>query len=308
MDPTMLLVEALGIRHNEIVDIKTNTPPSLNSVWRFKLIGMDYGLFLKLQGENEFSTSVLDESETLRTLQGRLPHIPRLLSYGVHKGSGRAFIVTEEIAGINLYESINQGLKESDLRAILDDVVSWSSQLQRVPELRSILQRRSKKYISVYSPNFNPIEYSVSLLGTMEKNHSTLFPLFSQCLSIVSSDQPATEPEVIHGAPTVYNLMVSTTHLHNSLVGVLDFEATRLGDPMFDIALMLLYLLMSPRPDFAYVCFERCSEAYTRGRMLSKTIPFFIYLCLARFQAQSRQQTIELPEDDRIHAFLKHVI
>lgn len=305
MNPVALLQQSLRIQPDDILQIEAMTPPTLNMAWRFKLNGQGHCFFLKVQGGQGYSKTVRDEAEVLVILHGRIPKIPKLISHGIDSQSGKPYFVTQEIRGESLHQSILAGIDSSEFCSISDSLIDWYFQLQSVQQLRTVLERRSIRDIGVYSPCFNPIGYSQILLNNLKKKNSLLLPVFRKRLLDVARNWTVSEPEIIHGSLTTFNLLASTACRRRSLMGVIDFEATRLGNLMFDAALFLLYLLMSPKPEFAESWLERACEVFGRKRTLTRAIAFFIYLILARYQVQDSNEQIETPENRRISNFLK---
>jgi len=93
--------------------------------------------------------------------------------------------------------------------------------------------------------------------------------------------------EIIHGSIAPQNLLT----VKGRLAGVVDFEATRIGDLMFDVAHYGLDLFESHGTSAVRRWFGVCQNAYGKERIRYRALAFLIEVLLTRMNTTQRTYT-----------------
>lgn len=302
MSPESILVKEMCDSRADILHLERQLIDNRNETWYCVLKSRSRPVYLKLQGGKRYSISIRNESKVLEALNEAEILTPRLLAHGHDKESGRFYVVVEEIPGITLHKVISK-VESSTIRQIFNQIASWLQTFQEKNEL--LLSLNQQNYVGLYRKDFNPVEESLKLLSKTSKCLSTR--LYARLRSVldnnVKENWSSVPTEVVHGSLTTFNLLVSTGNC--SLAGVLDFEATRQGNLMLDVATLALYLLMSSRPLTAQFWTSVCSEKFNLARIQTEAIPFLIFIYLMRLRAKQANQAVVLPEEELFDSFFK---
>jgi hypothetical protein len=307
MDIATLLNRAIGISAGDIIELQRLPFRSLNETWRCVLKGWPLPLYVKIQGRTYPSTTVSDEAQVLCVLKDRLPLVPRLITYGQEEESRRPYLITEERPGLPVHHLLNDVNLPTPYK-LLYQVADWLCEFKMNSYLRPLLERRLDRAVGVYQPDFDPITAALKLCSEIQEvDRGELASVFRALLAKGRrGNWPRSPREIVHGSLTTFNLLANVIGSEKSLslTGVLDFEATRIGNAMFDVATLALYLLMSAWPAGAKVWFSTCAHRFGESRVMGEALPFLVYCYLARARAKFTGTAIGLPSDDAVQAFL----
>jgi aminoglycoside phosphotransferase (APT) family kinase protein len=184
--------------------------------------------------------------------------VPRLFFDGHDERTRRRYFATRRLKGITVFQAINQNTSRGLFSKPLSEIVDWLNSLQNEKILFNVLKKRVKKYTEIYRPEFNPINYTMNVVEKSKLNkNSNLF--LNKLIRIIKSFKPKmkkSKPEIIHGSLSTYNILISPEIKGRKLVGVIDFEATRLANLMFDVDTLLLDLLLLYEFELARLWFK----------------------------------------------------
>lgn len=305
MSPTQLITRKLGVTEGEIVHIDEVAPESRNKIWRGEIEGWEQGVYLKVQGGERFSRSVAEEAEVLEMLRASsFSQVPRLLAHGTI-GAGTSYLLCEECAGCPLQDHLAR-IGSSVLDSLFEQVLNWLHRLQDSDRLRRVLEGRS--YLGVYQKDFDPVEHAYQLCSKLKgRLDDASQRKMSALLERSSAGQvPPTHADVVHGSLTPFNLLVDrsgTSSDPDTLTGVLDFEATRLGSLAYDLANMAFCLLVRNRPVIAKQWLSACNEQFGTRRIVAQAVPFLVHFYLMR----RKNEVGGLPPADEFITFLMRV-
>ena len=306
MNRERLLADSIHVPLSAVLTLTRTPIEGLNETWRCVPQGWPSAVFLKIQGVSYPSDTVAEEGEALAVISGRCRFVPELISRGVDAESGRAFIVVRGLVG----RSLNNALEDTPhmrCHEIFASLVNWLCNLQGCDELRALLVRRAVTATGVWHPNFSPDEGIAELLDSAFdrefawlREHSTRI-----CSATLSRREQAWD--LIHGSLSTNNILVDLPlNSPPVLSGVLDYEAARMGNVMFDVATLALHLLMVRSEDAAVSWFSVCAGLLGEHRVLVEGLKFFYYLCLLRATAVDLRAHVALPDPERVRTFLAH--
>jgi hypothetical protein len=300
-----ILRDALGVPPEDILSLNRMPLDGLNETWRCVLRGWRSDTFLKIQGARVPSNTVAEEGEVLVVLSGQSRLVPELIARGSDAETGRPYILVRELSGRSLQSAIEHNPR-LECRGIFDDLLDWFGELQGYGGLRSLLHRRTVTAIGLWHPDFSTDD------GIAELCHYGLDERFSWLLEHATriqkllSIRSARANDVIQGSLSTSNILVDSTRDEHSFVsGVLDYEATRIGNLMFDVATLALHLLIESGRDAAISWFSACAGSFGEDRTLNEGVKFLYYLCLLRAGAARGDDGIRMPSREHLRSFLR---
>lgn len=275
--PRDLVCQVLSVKPDEIISMEPVLPASRNHVWRLRIGGRKADLFLKIQRDASTSASVLDEAESLLTLQRQLPHVPTLITFGRGDSSGLPFLLTEELPGLPLSRTL--GDEAPNLPRLFKQVGGWLQELQNQDGLRKLLEKRVPRSFGRFVPTFDPVGSARDLC----RKFRGITPTPTLCEYEDFLSEIAHTPLAIPGTEIVQGSL-STENILNSgwLTGILDYEGTRLGSLMFDVANLTVNLIDDNQMEAAHIWIKVCAELFGEKRIRFEAKPFLIDLLLMR--------------------------
>lgn len=306
MNHERLLAESIPVPLSAILTLSRMPLEGLNETWRCVLHGWPSAVFLKIQGERYPSDSVAEEGEALAFMAGRCRLVPALISRGVDAESGRAFIVVRGLPGHSLGTVLERS-RNLQYHQTFTSLVNWLCDLRECTELRALLDRRAVTATGLWHPDFSPEEGIAQLLDSTCDQEFAWLREHSTRIRNATSTKSEKARDVIHGSLSTNNILVELpVNSPGVLSGVLDYEAVRIGDVMFDVATLALHLLMVRSEDAALTWFSACTGLLGEHRVLGEGLKFFYYLCLLRARAVHLGAHVVLPDRERVRAFLRH--
>ncbi|UXA17459.1 phosphotransferase family protein [Mycobacterium sp. SMC-4] len=251
-----------GISSTRIASIRAVPGRHRNDVWRIRLRAPTSHVVLKLQSPLTGFQSVAHEAKILDLL-GRHTGVPALVAAGTVGLSGPPFLITEALGGTPLarWLSRNQHAAEGQLRSY----AVWLHEFSRRTEPRRMLQKMAAEFTGPWA-----ISYSPGAAPPVELDDGGVRPDAS--CATPSNVHRAT---LVHGSFDPNNILVADDG-SASLDGVVDYEATRLGSPLIDIAGLALHLLMWGRSDLAHTWLNVTAVTWNWRSLAHDAIP---YLC-----------------------------
>jgi hypothetical protein len=300
-----ILREATGVPQEDILSLNRMPLDGLNETWRCVLRGWRSEAFLKLQGVSVPSNTVAEEGEVLAVLSGQHRLVPELVARGSDVETGRAYILVRGLRGSSLHGAIEHNPR-LDCRGIFNDLLDWLCELQEHAGLRSLLCRRAVTATGLWRPDFSPDE------GIAELHHYGLDQRFSWLqahatkIQNLSSIRRPPACDVLHGSLSASNILVCSSREGRGFVtGVLDYEAARIGNLMFDVATLALHLLMEAGEDAAISWFSVCASRFGEDRTVAEGVKFFYFLCLLRASATRGADGVQMPSREKVRLFLR---
>jgi len=155
-----------------------------------------------------------------------------LCGHGVVGAQARPFIATELIPGRRRQQALPS--TKPHVERCLAELSAWLHRFARVqlarPNVHFLGERFSGPWSPWYAPGSAPpvVEQASSVTAGHNKNRLGL----------------------VHGSFDPGNILLDWSN-PRLLTGVIDFEASRLGSPLIDIAGLALHFLLGDRPDLA---------------------------------------------------------
>lgn len=235
MPPDSLVDEALSQSHLDASGRggvrQVRKEDSRNDVWIIELEGDQAPLALKVQAEDASVPTVVFEGRTLRQLQGH-PGVPTLCNVGVVGAQARPFILTELLPGRRLQQALP--VSKPEVEQCLVELSAWLHRFSRIQLARPTLHFLGEQFSGPWSPWYAP---------------GSAPPVVEQASS-VNAGHDKNRLGLVHGSFDPGNILLDQAH-QRLVFGVIDFEATRLGSPLIDIAGLALHFLLADRPDLA---------------------------------------------------------
>ena len=113
--------------------------------------------------------------------------------------------------------------------------------------------------------------------------------------------------KIVHGSLTTYNVLVTSPRsagINRRLAGIIDFEATRLGNIMFDVAGFAFDCLFSPLASSAKEWLETCSTVFGIQRIKVQVPAFLTFFYLTRLNASSSPAKASTPPEEALISLL----
>ena len=278
-----LLSNALNTDLNNIQAIQFVMPPSRNPVWYCRVAGYPAPIYFKLQSRELLSFSVTEEAEVLTLLKDIRIMVPRIITSGVMGKD--SYLITSELPG-----RPNTCPSGGARRVFFKEVISWLSLFQAQIQILPLLEKRLRRYVGWYAPNFDPILFATGEVKRLSAYLGRQAAREIECqlgiLSLHSRGAPARE--VIHGSIAQHNLLTDGDRLS----GVIDFEGTRIGDLMFDVAGYGINLFDTQGPVAARLWFKVCKDTYGEERICYWAQGFIIALLLSRITTTKKAKSL----------------
>lgn len=280
--PIALVRAALGLQPSELLVLEPVLPRSRNPVWR-----TPGHFYLKLQGGPFPSETVREEAEVLALLAGRLPYVPTVLATGTCPETGLPYLLTQALPGHPV-----TARPDVACEPLFDELVGWLDSLQRVAGLRELLSHRLPRLVDRYRPDFDPLtsalERSAQLAGNPGQEAAREY--HSLLAELVQRRPARPTPEVVHGSLAPANILRDGHHL----TGVLDFEGTRLGSAMYDVASLAADLLETHGLTVVRAWLRRCGEHYGPERIQFEARPFLLDMLMLRARCEDGKSAAPL--------------
>ncbi|MCA1693464.1 MAG: aminoglycoside phosphotransferase family protein [Actinobacteria bacterium] len=179
----------------------------------FEIRARDRRWFLKLDEDREGATLACLSGEAM---------VPQIVATGLDD-RGRTWLLTEALPGATARPAT------LDLRG----VAWWLSTFGRhpSPRLGRLLTRRAEQFAGVWAANYDPRPHAYAASVDVRTPFTAAW-----CRGWKGRS------EVVHGSLAVHNLLIG---VGGELTGVVDFEATRIGDGRWDIATLTLDLALA---------------------------------------------------------------
>lgn len=298
MLPLEIIKTEFCVGSDDILLVNPIANQGINETWRVVLRIREAPIYVKIQGLAFPSTSVAKEAEVLPVLNRHMRNTPVMLASGVHKESGRPFMITSEIPGDSLAHIISNHPR-GNLDQVFIGAIEWLISLQEVSELMPMLKKRDSSYSGVYKGGFNPIEGALGILDEVSEPLGACCELFRESLRKSSElGLQFTPRDIVHGSFTTHNLLVSR-HCETSLPslnGVIDHEATRLGDSIFDIATLTFYILLSGSIEYARSWLDISSEMLMNRKARAQALPYILFMFLTRSKVRLSDRSVRIPD------------
>lgn len=229
-----------------------------NQVWRVRTADGATALMLKLQTTREGFPTVEHEADVLRHLRW-LAGVPRLVAAGTVGRPKRPFLLTQAISGVPLAHWLR--LDRPAAASQLANYAHWLRSFSLVDAPRAILREKACRFEGPWAMNYSPdvappvIINDASAGDRLAANHNHV--------------------AVVHGSFDPRNVLVADDATAQ-LTGVVDFEATRLGSPLIDIAGLALHFLMWRRADLASAWLTAASEAWQWPSLAIDAMPYLV--------------------------------
>lgn len=268
-----LLSVSLLTDPSDIESVDFIRPPSRNPVWKCKVRGYSSSMYLKLQSRKPQSSTLSEEVEVLKILTDHQLMTPQVITSGT-LGS-ETYLITAGLPG-----KTEKLQNVSSVCPFFEDIVKWMSLLQSQTNLLPLLKKRAKRFIGRYALDFDPVHSARLELPNASKRLDRLTVLEIEHLLGDVSQYNMRGPayEIIHGSIAPQNLLT----VKGRLTGVVDFEATRIGDLMFDVAHYGLDLFESHGISTVRRWFGVCQNAYGKERIRYRALAFLIEVLLTR--------------------------
>ena len=206
-----------------------------------------------------------------------LPSIPQVLAYGHLVDQGLCFSILSGLHGKQLKNHFRSGF--TAIRP-LQEAMLWLDCLNAVKTgvLAAILpQGLTARFL----PSFDPLSEGLATCDKLENSFDVHFARnFLHFAAEFETSNP--EPCIIHGSFTVFNILANS----NSLCGIVDFESTRIGDPMEDYGSLGYYLAQEVSEKSAFDWLQLTMHRYGRHKFVTRAVPFMLWFALARTNLQ----------------------
>lgn len=250
-----------GIPTTRIASIVAVSSDHRNDVHLVSLRNPAVRVIVKLQTQQSGFQPVAHEADVL-TLMRSHSGLPRLIAAGRTGRRSRPFLITEMLHGIALDSWLSRD--EQGTEGQLGSYAAWLHAFSRSTAPLAALRLKATGFIGPWSISYHPD--GIPLVDVGGGPDAGAAPYEVTNLHRVA---------VVHGSFDPKNILVAndaTAHLS----GVVDFEATRLGSPLIDIAGLALHFLLWRRVDLARAWTNAAATTWNWPLMARDTMPYLV--------------------------------
>jgi hypothetical protein len=260
-------VSASAILRASGLDAGTSAPSVLpgdhrNLVWTAREVATGKTLIIKASGDARTTAMITREADALRGLAG-WPHVPVLRAAGALCGD-RPFLVTDALDGMSLTSALGRRGTHA-FGGVLRSLASWLQDFSR-RDIPSALCDGTEQWSGSWATDYRPVGASRVVTG------------------------------LVHGSFDPGNVLVRWRGPDLALAGILDFEATRPGSVLADIASMAVRLLIPGRADLCRAWLEVAAEVWMSPKLPAEVLPYSLAQNERRQQAARKDRRVAVAD------------
>lgn len=180
------------------------------------------------------------------------------------KLAGKVFAGYRMLDGNPMWKNDMKGVHAQGLKKLASQLVAFLNELHTIPieTLHTVIQQEEKNPLTEIETLYTRLQNKVFRYMSQSSKESVSFAFESFIKKEISRK---TRPSLIHGDFGASNILWKAEN--SEITGVIDFGATRLGDPAYDFA----GLLSSYGEEF----FEMCIGLYPGGDEIKERVIFY---------------------------------